>query len=252
MSAAQGWVDYSVDGSVALVTVQRPDKLDCLTPFMLDQLERIAQRVDGTAALRCVILSGAGTRAFCAGADIDAWSDLPPLEMWRSWVRRGHKVFDSWARMRVPSVAAINAHALGGGLELAAACDLRVAAEGASFGLPEASIVTCPGWSGTQHRVGLFGAAQVKYLALSGRRWAAAQALRHGLIHELAGADGVLDAARALAADVGRLAPVAVQLTKQVIDAGRGDALAVTLEAMAGALSAHTADASAGGAGFSH
>ena len=119
--------------------------------------------------MRVVILTGGGEKAFCVGADINEWAALQPLDMWRRWVRRGHQVFDQWARLRQPVIAAINGHAFGGGLELAITGDIRIAAENAQFALPEASIATCPGWSGTQRLVQLIGASRAKYLALSGR-----------------------------------------------------------------------------------
>jgi enoyl-CoA hydratase/carnithine racemase len=169
--------------------------------------------------------------------------------MWRSWVKRGHQVFDQWARLRLPVIAAINGHALGGGLELAAAADIRVACGRAGFGLPEASIATCPGWSGTQRLVSLIGVARVKWLALTGRRIDAAEAYRIGLIVE-APCDNALARAHEIAAEICRLAPVSVQLIKQLIDAGNGEGLAVALEAMAGALAASTSDAREGKASF--
>lgn len=234
-------VRLAIDGAVATVTLDRPDKLNALTPEMLEELSRIAARLDADKRLRCAILTGAGEKAFCVGADVRAWSALEPLDMWRTWVKRGHHVFDQWARLRLPVIAAINGHALGGGLELAAAADIRVARSAAEFGLPEAGIATCPGWSGTQRLVSLIGIARVKFLALTGRRIDAEEAYRIGLIAEPA-TGNTLELANEIAAEICRLAPVSVQLTKQLIDAGSGEGLAVTLEAMAGALAATTDD----------
>jgi len=242
-------VRLAIDGALATVTLDRPEKLNALTLEMLDELSGIAARLDEERSLRCAIVTGAGDRAFCVGADVRAWSALEPLDMWRTWVKRGHQVFEQWARLRLPVIAAINGHALGGGLELAAAADVRVAAIGASFGLPEASIGAVPGWSGTQRLVKLIGPTRVKYLALTGRRIDAAEAYRLGLIAEPASADA-LRAARAIADDICRLAPVSVQLAKQLVDAGAGEGLAAALEAMAGGLAASTEDAREGKASF--
>jgi enoyl-CoA hydratase/carnithine racemase len=239
----------AVDGAVATVTLDRPEKLNVLTLEMIDELGLIAARLDQDRRLRCVILTGAGERAFCCGADIGAWSPLEPLDMWRTWIKRGHQVFDQWARLRVPVVAAINGHALGGGLELAAAADVRVAATRATFGLPEASIATIPGWSGTQRLVKLIGVSRVKYLALTGRRMDTEEAYRAGLLAEPATPDP-LGRAHAIAAEVCRMAPVSVQLAKQLIDAGTGEGLAATLEAIASALVASTEDAREGKTSF--
>jgi len=234
-------VQLAIDSAVAIVTLDRPDKLNALTPEMLEELSRIATRLDADKRLRCAILTGAGEKAFCVGADVQAWSALEPLDMWRTWVKRGHQVFDQWARLRLPVIAAINGHALGGGLELAAAADIRVARSAAGFGLPEAGIATCPGWSGTQRLVSLIGVSRVKFLALTGRRIDAAEAYRIGLIAEPATGNALVRA-NEIAREICRLAPVSVQLTKQLIDAGSGEGLAVTLEAMAGALAATTDD----------
>ena len=242
-------VQLAVDGEVATVTLDRPEKLNALTLDMLDELTQIAAHLDADKTLRCVILTGAGDRAFCVGADVNAWSALEPLDMWRIWIKRGHQVFDQWARLRLPVIAAINGHALGGGLELAAAADIRVAATAATFGLPEASIGTVPGWSGTQRLTKLIGANRVKYLALTGRRIDAEEAYRIGLIAEPASADP-LGKAQAIADDICRLAPVSVQLAKQLIDAGSGEGLAAALEAMASGLAAGTEDAREGKASF--
>jgi enoyl-CoA hydratase/carnithine racemase len=243
-------VALQIDNATALVTLNRPDKLNALTPEMIDALAEIATLIDENTDIRCAILTGAGDRAFCVGADINAWSSLDPLDMWRRWVKRGHQVFDQWARLRVPVIAAINGHALGGGLELAAAADIRIAAARAGFGLPEATIATCPGWSGTQRLTGLIGPSRVKYLALTGTRIDSQEAWRIGLIHERIETDDVLARARELAEGIGRVAPVSVQLVKQMIDAGQGEGLACALEAMAGALAATTADAREGVASF--
>ena len=142
-------VTLTVEDAIATVTLNRPEKLNALSEEMIDALGEYATRIDANPAVRCAILTAAGDKAFCVGADITAWSALTPLDMWRRWTRRGHQVFDQWARLRVPVIAAINGHALGGGLELAATADIRVADRRASFGLPEASIGTVPGWSGT-------------------------------------------------------------------------------------------------------
>lgn len=253
-------VQTVVDGALATVTLNRPHKLNTLTPVMLDALENAARRLEAERDVRVVILTGAGERAFCVGADIHAWAALQPLDMWRSWVRRGHQVFDQWARLRQPVIAALNGHAFGGGLELAMACDLRIADQGAEFALPEARIATCPGWSGTQRLVRLIGPGAAKYLALSGQRLDSAGALRCGLLHEVTtngatnGANGTkgaaLERAQQLAQQMCQQAPVSLQLTKQLINAAADEDAAACMEAMAGALAAFTDDAKEGVSSF--
>jgi enoyl-CoA hydratase/carnithine racemase len=243
---AESLIELARDGSVATVRLNRPAKLNSLTPAMLDQLELAARELDADTEVRVVILLGGGEKAFCVGADINEWAALQPLDMWRRWVRRGHQVFDQWARLRQPVITAINGHAFGGGLELAITGDIRIAVENAQFALPEASIATCPGWSGTQRLVQLIGASRAKYLALSGARQSAADALAAGLVHEVVPASELRTRANALAREMSTKAPVSLQLTKQLINAASGEDTAATLEAMAGALAASTQDAAEG------
>lgn len=243
---AESLVLMQRDGPVATVTLARPAKLNSLTPAMLDELEACARSLEADTDIRVVLLTGAGEKAFCVGADINEWAALAPLDMWRRWVRRGHQVFDQWARLRQPVIAAINGHAFGGGLELAITADIRIAVEGAQFALPEASIATCPGWSGTQRLVQLIGASHAKYLALSGRRLPASDALARGLVHEVVAAASLMARVRALAREMAEKAPISLQLTKQLVNAAAGEDRAAIAEAMAGALAAHTEDASEG------
>jgi enoyl-CoA hydratase/carnithine racemase len=243
---AETLVDLRREGDIAVVTLNRPAKLNALTPAMLDDLEALARLLDNDNQVRVVVLTAAGERAFCVGADIGEWAALEPLDMWRRWVKRGHQVFDQWARLRQPVIAAINGHALGGGLELAITADIRIAAEPAQFALPEASIATCPGWSGTQRLVQLIGASRAKYLALSGMRYSARDALAAGLVHEVVVHSQLQTRALKLATQMAVGAPVALQLTKQLLNAASGEGAAATLEAMAGALAAHTEDAREG------
>ncbi|KVF24198.1 enoyl-CoA hydratase/isomerase family protein [Burkholderia vietnamiensis] len=237
-------------GPVAIVSLNRPVKLNALMPSMLDQLEFAAGELESDASLRAVVLTGAGERAFCVGADINEWAALAPLDMWRVWVARGHRIFDRWATLRLPVVAAINGPAFGGGLELATVADVRVADPAAMFALPEAGIATCPGWSGTQRLVSLIGPSHVKSLALTASRINAQRAYAIGLVDEISEPKAAVAAAVAIAEKIATLAPVSVQLTKQLINAAAGQNTGATLEAMAGALSATTLDAKEGLASF--
>lgn len=247
---AEALTQIERDGQVCIVTLNRESKLNTLTPAMLDELESHARSIDADRDIRVVILTGAGSRAFCVGADITEWAALEPLDMWRQWVKRGHQVFDQWARLRQPVIAAINGHAFGGGLELAISADIRIATSSAQCALPEASIATCPGWSGSQRMVRLIGGSQTKYLAISGQRMSATQALHAGLVHEVLEADALMGRAYALAAEMATKAPISMQLTKQLVNAATGEDRDAVLEAMAGALAATTQDATEGVASF--
>jgi enoyl-CoA hydratase len=235
-----------IEDDICIVTLNREAKLNSLTPAMLDELEKHARVIDADDKVRVVILTGAGSKAFCVGADINEWAALQPLDMWRQWVKRGHQVFDQWAKLRQPVVAAMNGHAFGGGLELAITADIRLSAHNAQFALPEASIATCPGWSGTQRMVRLIGASHTKYLALSGQRISASQALQSGLVHEVVDGSDLMLRAKVLAREISLKAPISIQLTKQLVNAAAGEDKDSTLEAMAGALAASTEDAREG------
>lgn len=251
MNRSSGSVSLRFEHAIAIVELDRPEKLNALTPEMLDQLDDIAKSLDQRTDIIAAIITAAGDRAFCVGADIHVWAELKPLDMWRHWTRKGHQVFDLWARLRFPVIAAINGHAFGGGLELLATADIRVCDPNATFALPETGIATCPGWSGTQRLVRLIGASSVKYLAMTGRKMNAEQALKQGLIQEISHSGEVLACALQIAEEIGRKAPISIQLTKQLIDAGEGHHLAAVLEGMAGALAATTEDAKEGLASFS-
>ena len=152
---------------------------------MLDGLVAVADEIERDDACRVVILTGDGPKAFCAGADIAEWGELGPLEFGRRWVGEGHRVFDRWARLRQPVIAMLNGIAFGGGLELAATADYRLAEAHARVGLPESQVGIVPGWSGTQRLVRRAGSPAVKRLVLTGEPVDAAEALRLGLVDEV-------------------------------------------------------------------
>lgn len=238
------------DGTVAVLTLARPVKLNALTRAMIERLERLADQLDRDDAVRAVILTGAGERAFCAGADIADWGGLEPLAFGRRWVRDGHRCLDRLARLRQPLIAALNGAALGGGLELAACADLRIAEAQARLGLPEARVGIIPGWSGTQRLVRRVGGPVVKRLVLTGEPLDAAEALRVGLVDEVVPSGQGLARAKALAAGIAERAPVAVELAKLLVNLAEGEEVAAAVEAIAGALAHGTDDAREGVAAF--
>ena len=136
--------------------------------------------------MRVVIVTGTGEKAFCTGADIAAWGPMAPFDFARHWVREGHRIFDRLARLGKPTIAALNGHTFGGGLELAAACDIRVIAPRATLALPEAGVGIVPGWSGTQRVARLLPEPVVKEMALFGRRISAERAVALGFAAEVA------------------------------------------------------------------
>jgi len=154
------FVELTFEGPLANLTLKRAEKLNALDRPMIDSLADAARAIEASRDVRVAILSGEG-KAFCAGGDIAAWSSLPALEMWRDWTRSGHRAFEALARLRVPLIAALTGHAFGGGLELAAVADIRIAETGIKLGLPESGLGMAPGWSGTQRLVRRFGPSVV-------------------------------------------------------------------------------------------
>ena len=238
------------EGPLAIVTLARAAKLNALTFPMLDGLAAAADAIEADDACRAVILTGDGAKAFCAGADIAEWGALGPLEFGRRWIVPGHRVFDRWARLRQPVVAMLNGIAFGGGLELAATADYRLAEAHVRLGLPETQVGIVPGWSGTQRLVRRAGAPAVRRLALTGEPVDAAEALRLGLVDEVVATGDGMARARALAATMAQRAPVALQTAKLLINAAEGEEASIAIETLAGALAAGTADAREGVAAF--
>lgn len=238
------------DGPVATVVLARPGKLNALTAAMLDGLVAAAEAVERDEGCRAVLLTGEGGKAFCAGADIAEWGELGALEFGRRWIAAGHRAFDRLARLRQPVVAVLNGVALGGGLELAATADLRIAEEHARVGLPETRVGVVPGWSGTQRLVRRAGPQAVRRLALTGEPVDAAEALRLGLVDEVVPTGAGLARGRALAATMAERAPVALQLAKLLVNAAEGEEGSAAVETLAGTVAAGTADAREGVAAF--
>ena len=165
---AEGRIILATDDGVATLTMDRPAKLNAIGPGMIAELDQRLAEIDGDRNIRAVIVTGSGSRAFSVGADVNAWSALEPLDMWRRWIREGHRVLERLARLRQPTIAAINGYAFGGGLELALAADIRVAADQATFALPETTIGTLPGWAGTRRLPEAIGVARAKQMIFSG------------------------------------------------------------------------------------
>jgi enoyl-CoA hydratase len=243
------FVDLSFDGPCARLTLQRPDKLNALDRPMIDALLDGARAIEAWPEARVAILSGEG-KTFCAGGDIAAWGGLQPLEMWRDWTRAGHRAFEALARLRVPLIVVLTGHAFGGGLELAAVGDIRIAESGIKLGLPESGLGMAPGWSGTQRLVRRFGASVVRRMALTGAIFLAEEGLTLGLIDEVVAKGEGLTRASALAADIAKRGPLAVQMVKAMINAAEGEDRDAPIEGLAGALTAYTEDLAEGVAAF--
>ncbi|HEY6929319.1 MAG TPA: enoyl-CoA hydratase-related protein [Thermoanaerobaculia bacterium] len=206
--------------AVRTITVNRPEKLNALNSEVLELLDKAVSDASADDGLRCLIVTGAGEKAFIAGADIGELAQLTPLQG-REHARRGQGVLDRIERLPIPSIAAINGYAYGGGLELAIACTLRVASENARMGLPETSLGILPGFGGTQRLARLVGKAKASELVLTSEKGiTAAIAERIGLVNQVVPAGQAHAAARELARRIAANGPTAVRYALEAIRSG--------------------------------
>ncbi|MBN9440925.1 enoyl-CoA hydratase/isomerase family protein [Bosea sp. (in: a-proteobacteria)] len=242
-------VRLDIAAGIATITLARPEKLNALDDVMVGLLGRFADAIDADRSVRAVILTGEG-KAFCAGGDIVAWGGLSPLEMGQGWVRSGHRVFDKLARMKPPVIAALNGHALGGGLELAVTADIRICEAQAKIGLPETGLGMIPGWSGTQRLVRRLGGQVARRLALTGEIVTAETALSLGIVDQVVEKGGALAAAQAMAERICQRGPVANLVVKQLINAAEDEDSGAIMETLASSLVSYTDDVKEGVTAF--
>lgn len=237
-------VTFTHSGLIGIITLNRPDKFNALDIPMLDALAAALEAAESSDA-RVILLRGEG-KGFCAGGDIDAWSEMSAADFQIKWVRHGHRVFDRLARLRQPTIAVLSGHALGGGLELASACDLRVAEKHVKLGLPETSLGVVPGWSGTQRTVRRFGPQIVRRMALGGEIFVAPQGLELGLVDRVVETGSGLSEATVWAEKIAARGPLATEAAKMMINIAEGEEVAHAAEALASGFIAMTADLKAG------
>lgn len=242
MTTESGQITLAIDERrVATICIDRPAKLNALSLEMVAQLEQALAELRGSDA-RVVVIRSAGDRAFSVGADIRQFSTFSPADMWRRWIAEGHRVLNQLADLRQPTVAAVDGIAVGGGLEVALSCDFRIAADRASFGLPELGIGTIPGWGGTDRLTRLIGASRASEMILARRRVDAAKALSWGLVNEVHPVDQ-FEAALADFVDELLASPaIAQQAAKQLIQAAAVGASPAVLEALASGFTASSHD----------
>ena len=244
-----GAYSLDVEAGVGVLRIRRPAKRNALDAEMIDELARLCREVERHPGIDVLILTGA-EGAFCAGGDIAAWGALSPEAFGRHWVRDGHVALDALARLRQPVIAVLNGHALGGGLELAACADCRIAERHVKIGQPEPGLGIIAGWSGTQRAVRRFGAQQVRRMAIFGEVLGAEAALAAGIVDRVVAPGAGLDAAKALAAGLLRRGRVATELTKMLINAAEGEEVERVLDALAGRIALAGDDVREGLAAF--
>ena len=223
-----GFVDYEVDGHVAVITINRPKALNALNEDVLKDIEAAFDAVD-LSEIRAIILTGAGEKSFVAGADIAAMSVMTK-EQGEHFGKFGNDIFRKIEVFPIPVIAAVNGFALGGGCELALACDLRCASMAASFAVPEVTLGTICGAGGTQRLPRLIGETRAKEMIFTGREITAETAREWGLVNGVFTAGSLLEETLNLAEEIARNSPYAVTRAKRSVNGGREMLLEEALE----------------------
>ncbi len=204
---------------IGIITINRPQALNALNADTMAELDALVDAIAKDPSVKVVIITGAGDKAFVAGADIAYMQPLSAAEG-RAWGKAGQAVFDKIENLPQPVIAAVNGFALGGGNELAMACDIRIASEKAKFGQPEVTLGITPGFGGTQRLPRLVGKGRAKELLYTGDMIDAAEAYRIGLVNKVVAPEELMDAAKALARKIMSRSPVAVAMCKAAVNEG--------------------------------
>jgi enoyl-CoA hydratase/carnithine racemase len=218
--------------AVTVLTLNRPERMNALSKPLLQSLDDALTSLGDDAQTRVVVLTGAGTKAFSAGADINEQRGFSAEDAYEH-MRWGQAIFDRIETFAKPTIAAINGVAFGGGLELALACDLRIVANTARLGLPEITLASFPGWGGTQRLPALIGASRAMRMMLAGDPVSAQWALDAGLANDVAEASALLDQTLTLAKSIARHSGEALASLKSVVRTGLYEGRAAGLEAEA-------------------
>ena len=211
-------IRYEKQDNIGIITINRPEALNALNTAVFNELEPLVGEIERDATLAALIITGEG-RSFVAGADIGEQCPMD-LEAGRKWARRGSSVFRRIEKLEIPTIAAVNGFALGGGCELALTCDIILASEKAKFGQPEVGLGITPGFSGSQRLPRRVGVAKAKELIFSGKMIKADEAKTIGLVNEVYAPEALMDAALEMARSFTKNAPIAVKYAKACIDRG--------------------------------
>jgi enoyl-CoA hydratase len=214
-------IDVGRDGAVATVTVNAPERLNALSTDLLEGLATAFREIGADDSVRAVIFTGAGDRAFIAGANIKEMATKSRDEA-LEFARLGHAVASAIESLPQPVIAAINGFALGGGCELSLACDIRHCSENAVFAQPEVQLGIPPGWGGTQRLVRAVGPGYAAEMIYTGKRVGAQEALRIGLVNAVHESGALMDDVRELAATIAQAGPQAVRASKRLLGLTRG------------------------------
>ncbi|HUY11221.1 MAG TPA: enoyl-CoA hydratase-related protein [Candidatus Dormibacteraeota bacterium] len=240
------------EGPIATVTLNRPTVLNALNAALLGELSLALFELDRHPEVRAIILTGVGEKAFAAGADIGELNALPNASAGAEKARIGQGLTTQIERLNTPVIAAVNGFALGGGCELAMACDIRIASENAKFGQPEVNLGLIPGYGGSQRTTRLVGKGMALYLCLSGEIIDAHEALRIGLVQRVVPLATLMEEATRIATAIATKAPLAIAACKRAIHGGAHLSLpdALEVEALEFGLLVNSEDFKEGTAAF--
>lgn len=212
---------WELQDSIGILTLNRPNQLNAMNHRLLEEFGTVLEEEAADEDVRAVVITGAGDRAFAAGADLGVMKDFDEEEA-REWSLLGQRAFSAVEDLGKPVVAAVNGFALGGGCELALACDLRIASENAVLGQPEVSLGIPPGFGASYRLPRVVGQGVARDLLLTGRQLDAAAARDIGLVSEVVPADELMETSRRRAGQIARHGPTAVQLVKELLARGAG------------------------------
>ncbi len=209
-------VILTVENGIAKLTINRGKALNAINSQVLNDLENAIAEIEENESIRTVIITGSGDKSFVAGADISEMVKLSPIEA-RQFLSRGQRILDRIENLKAITIARINGYALGGGLELALACDIRIASENALLGLPEVGLGLIPSFGGTQRLTRVVGTGNAKYLILLGKRLPAQEALRYGIVNEVVPKEELDNVVGKIIETLSGMAPIALTAAKKAI-----------------------------------
>lgn len=213
------FVKYELDGHIGIITIDRPNALNALNTQTILELGQVLDQIEKSKSLRCLIVTGSGEKSFVAGADIKEMQNMKPEEA-LAFSQKAQKLSRRFEVLQVPSIAAVNGYALGGGLEMAMSCDFIYASENARFGLPEVTLGLMPGFGGTQRLMRYVGMARAKELTYTAGQMKADEALRCGLANKVFPLSQLMIEAKKTAHSIANLAPIAISASKGAIQQG--------------------------------
>lgn len=242
---------FEEEDGIATITINRPKSMNALNSQLIGEVSNVLDEIAENEEIRVLILTGAGEKAFVAGADINEISTLTPVQA-RHFAKTGHTVMDKLQNLPIPAIAAVNGFALGGGLEIALSCDFIYATEGAKFGLPEINLGIIPGFGGTQRLARIVGRNKAKEMILTGGMISAEEAQRKGIVNKVLAAEKLMEEVHKTARTMAAKGKVSVNAAKRVVNDGLNVDLAsgCEMEIDAFALCIATEDAKEGTSAF--